>query len=246
MLSAIAAKAKQVFRTTPDVVWVLSALSVALGLIALGAGLWADTQGFWRLGPFATNVASSVTTGLFGLPVAVLLISALTDSSIRHRQRVNLQESIKGSAQRLAAAASYGVRYAPNRFETADSIGFLGLKWADWGRLERGKYWKLAMVGPDEMVQVLEIIRNEWANLKMNQRAILESGWAWVNSDIERDMDRVDTVHGRLSDVLQKGRNGTWESGGDLFETDDLAETVQHAALVLLQSEHVANTFAFD
>src|SRR5687768_17227769 len=49
----------------------------SLGVIFLAFGYIGDREGWWFNRPFATNVVSSATTALFGIPIALVFIQQL-------------------------------------------------------------------------------------------------------------------------------------------------------------------------
>jgi hypothetical protein len=65
-----------ILRTTAYVSW-------SLGIVALVLGWWGDLQGLWDDKPFATNVVSSVTTALFGIPIALIFLQYLAAHQAR-------------------------------------------------------------------------------------------------------------------------------------------------------------------
>jgi hypothetical protein len=65
------------WRETPDGLRVLWLALWSAGVVLLGLGWWGDQAGFWSSKPFITNVFSSLTAVLFGVPLALIVLQRL-------------------------------------------------------------------------------------------------------------------------------------------------------------------------
>ncbi|MGW3754606.1 hypothetical protein ACWD7C_38310 [Streptomyces sp. NPDC005134] len=72
-------------------------ICLPMGLLLLGAGIYGDGQGWWDDRGFLTNVVSSFTSLLFGVPLALLAIAHLSTAQAEAVER--------RAAQRRATAA---------------------------------------------------------------------------------------------------------------------------------------------
>jgi hypothetical protein len=64
---------------------------VMAGGLAAVAGVAADAAGFWSRFPFLTNLASSATAALFGIPIALLVLQRVSNLHEEARRRADLQ-----------------------------------------------------------------------------------------------------------------------------------------------------------
>jgi hypothetical protein len=86
---------RDVWRETPGGLRVLWLVLWGVGAVLLGSGWWADQTGFWSSKPFLTNVFSSLTAAMFGVPLALVVL-----------QRVGLAQAevVEARAARRLAA----------------------------------------------------------------------------------------------------------------------------------------------
>lgn len=87
--------------------WLVRAaiISVSTGTGLAGLGLYLDTRDWWSHHPYATNMYSTLSGALLGLPVSVIVVATILDSARDHRERVRALLAIDGALRRLLAAA---------------------------------------------------------------------------------------------------------------------------------------------
>src|SRR5438067_6629877 len=89
---------------SPPLRTLAQAMMMTGGLAAV-VGVAADAAGVWSRFPFLTNLASSATAALFGMPIALLVLQRVSKLQEEARERVDLQ----GQARRFAEKLSGGV-----------------------------------------------------------------------------------------------------------------------------------------
>ena len=72
--------AKQAWDSTDPSVRVLSAVMCLLGVGLVVLGWIGDSRGWWKDRPFLTNLVSSVTTALFGIPFALVILERIANA----------------------------------------------------------------------------------------------------------------------------------------------------------------------
>jgi hypothetical protein len=77
--------------------WVFAAL-------ACGYGLGADVEGTWARWPFATNVFTSFTAALAGVPIGVVFIRWITETQTSWRDPALIRKEVKVAQQRMELA----------------------------------------------------------------------------------------------------------------------------------------------
>lgn len=92
------------------VVVTLLAAGVALGVL----GAVGDAAGFWSRLPFLTNLASSLTAALFGLPVALVVVQRLL--------QVQAEANDRAAAWRLATRSAHHLRVAAGALPSLDRL----------------------------------------------------------------------------------------------------------------------------
>jgi hypothetical protein len=84
-LRELGAFLRRVTHRVSPAVWLPSILLWGSGSVLIWLGLVGDRRGWWTDRPFLTNLVSGLTGACFGIPVALLI---LTELSNRQRQRV--------------------------------------------------------------------------------------------------------------------------------------------------------------
>jgi hypothetical protein len=90
---------------------VVALLCAGVVLAVLGAA--GDAAGFWSRYPFLTNLASSLTAALFGLPVALVVVQRLL--------QVQTDANERAAAWRLAMRSAHGMRAAAGTLAGPDA-----------------------------------------------------------------------------------------------------------------------------
>lgn len=88
-------------------------LCVALwcaGAVAAAAGAWGDASGWWGDKSFLTNLASSATSALFGVPFALVVIQHITSRQADERERREVRQRAARLARELTGDARQLVR----------------------------------------------------------------------------------------------------------------------------------------
>ena len=73
--------------------WLLGA-SFSIGASIAGMGLYGDSNSWWNNEPFTTNILSSLSTALMGLPFAIILVSTITQERAAEIQAHRLREHL--------------------------------------------------------------------------------------------------------------------------------------------------------
>lgn len=235
----------EVLRTTPRVIWQLSAVLVAVGLCGLVVGSWVETQGFWTGRPFLTNVASSLATALFGIPFALVMISSLTDVSLRYRTRVTLQNDLRDTSQRMYDQMSRLAVDERDPFRATENIVTLSRRWSTTKERKPETLrwqWTVILRHPIELRAILQLVRDDWGFLRSQRNQTLSVGFAWLHKDREQVYDgNLD----RCIDLLGEIASG-WDDEWGWDKVDDAcAQALPMLAQLHGQAVHVRNTFLF-
>ena len=89
MASGWVGKVRLWWLDTPKPIRVVVYVCVPLGACGVAVGVYGDLHGWWEHRSFSTNLTSSLTSVLFGIPTAVLILSHLGNAqaeSLRRRQ----------------------------------------------------------------------------------------------------------------------------------------------------------------
>jgi hypothetical protein len=78
------------WRTAPPVLRRLTYWMWGLGLLAVALAITADMQDRWGGLQFVTNILAELTCGLFALPLALVIITRLTDYQVKELERSRL------------------------------------------------------------------------------------------------------------------------------------------------------------
>ena len=96
------------WRETPRGLRILWLALWGAGVLLLGLGQWGDQAGFWSSKPFVTNVFSSLTAALFGVPLALIVLQRLgvtqaeaVEARAARRLAATVVEDLASAAPRL-------------------------------------------------------------------------------------------------------------------------------------------------
>ena len=92
------------WRKTPYIIRALGTISFSLGLVLALLGLLGDLLNLWSRFPFLTNLASSVTGALFGIPLAVVFLQRLSALQSDSFERIAVREDGRRAARKLSKA----------------------------------------------------------------------------------------------------------------------------------------------
>lgn len=93
------------WRSTSTAVKILFFVLLALGSVMLVFGAKGDASGFWADRPFLTNVFSSLTAAMFGIPIALAVLHQIAAAQASHaaevRQRTAARNLLEGMTYRI-------------------------------------------------------------------------------------------------------------------------------------------------
>lgn len=92
------------WRKTPYIIRALGIISFSLGSILALLGLLGDLLNLWSKFPFLTNLASSVTGALFGIPLALVFLQRLSTLQSDSFERNAVREEGRRAARKLSKA----------------------------------------------------------------------------------------------------------------------------------------------
>jgi hypothetical protein len=165
-----------VWRETPGGSRVLWLLLWGMGTALLGAGSWGDQIGFWSSKPFVTNVFSSLTAAMFGVPLALIVL-----------QRVGLAQ-----AETVEARAAQEAIRRWDRSQDEDRLSALRALLDD-GTLDQAlEGFRSAITPGRRTVPVVAEISAHWSFLDTTVRSrLLESGRAWLAPSLAAQIDEM-------------------------------------------------------
>jgi hypothetical protein len=89
------------WKDTPDPVRWVAYICLPLGALTLGLGVYGDGHGWWDHRGFLTNLMSSFTSLLFGVPTALFVLGSLGDAQNQARARRRLRSAVKAEARQF-------------------------------------------------------------------------------------------------------------------------------------------------
>lgn len=206
--------------STPEIRVLCLALWSAGG-ITLIAGVWGDIHGWWDRYGFLSNVASSATSGLLGIPFALVVIQHITVRQGDNRERREVRRLASRLTSELAADARLLCRVSllsALRAAIRDARRTLtGGEEPDVGVL-RGAYqlWTEAISPPVNTQVVLGRMAVTWRLMVTDVRPRLtRAGEVWLDAQLVNLFEEV------LADVLSPESDlswmeGMWHGGNDL------------------------------
>lgn len=76
-------------------------------LLFLAAGLWVDSTGWWSSRPFLSNLASSLTGGLFGIPFALIVLQRISAREAARAEQISgMRVAVRATAHMTDATAA--------------------------------------------------------------------------------------------------------------------------------------------
>jgi hypothetical protein len=174
------------------------------GAVSLAAGAWGDTHGWWdRLG-FLSNVASSATSGLFGVPLALVVLQHITVQQADNRERrevrhlaARLAAELATDARRLSRVA--GMPALQAAFRDARMALTSGAQPPDADVLRRAyELWGEVVSPPVNSQVLLSRMAANWRSLRDEVRPrLVRVGGAWPDVELVNLLD--ETLSGSLS-----------------------------------------------
>lgn len=177
------------WRSTSTAVKIIFFALLALGSVMLVLGTQGDANGFWESRPFLTNVFSSLTAAMFGIPIALAVLHQVAAAQASHaaevRQRTAARNLLKGMTHQIEngfprlddvievisdlEALIRTRRTDENRSQfQSDVVKFLG-RWNGTFSQPRYKYSILALVRAGEQLSAIRSLA-------------LENGWEWADT----------------------------------------------------------------
>ncbi|MER5379993.1 hypothetical protein ABT040_06885 [Streptomyces sp. NPDC002688] len=169
-------KATEAWRDTPPITQRLSIWMPLLGLLILTLGLVGDMRGWWEGMSFLTNLLSSLTGLLFGVPFALLVLSRLTSAQADIAEQRGVRRLVERSLREFDAAV-HAV------FEGSDHCGYANLE-------EAVHAWRqTAQRAAERLMAAEELIR-----VKMSEQALDSTGDLPVDNELRAALDTADAA----------------------------------------------------
>jgi hypothetical protein len=209
-----------------------------LGVLALIAGVWGDTTGWWTDRNFLANLASSITGALFGIPFALVVIGYITARQGDERERREATRQASQLAHELANDARHLIR------DTPAGVGALGLAL----RQAREALERFAR-GQEAEAQTVRRAYTLWHEV-ISPRAATQLSfdrmlytWRALKDDARPRLARVDVawLDRELVDLLDHILASVPADGADLYWMDELTAGEEVTAQ-LLRSRRAAQT----
>ena len=212
-----------------------------LGVLALIVGVWGDTTGWWASFDFLANLMSSVTSALFGVPFALVVIGYITASQGHERERREVTRQAAGLANELASDARQLILGTPAQVgalavalrQAREALEALASGQEADGRTVGRAYalWHKVVSPRPTTQRSFDRILDTWRALKDDARPRLaQAGVAWL------DRELVDLLDQTLTSVLADGSTLYWMdelTPGDELEAQPPRS--RHAALAHLR-----------
>lgn len=102
----MANSSQALFRWVPRWLWVSGGLLVAAGVVLFVVGVITADNPWWAANPYLTNVASSLTSALIGIPLSVVVISVVLDRARDQRVRARVYSTMSQAASAILELAT--------------------------------------------------------------------------------------------------------------------------------------------
>jgi hypothetical protein len=199
---------RMAWRETSSTVRILCLAMWLLGIAATVAGAWGDATGWWDNKNFMSNLASSATGALFGLPLALVFVQHITNRQASERERREAWANAAQLARDVAADVRQLVRMdvdpqAPATLLAAlrearsalrapageVDLAVLGRAYSAWTRL---------VASHTATAQVLDRLSGNWRALTDDARPrLLQLGFPWLDRQLAGLLD--ETLAGVMS-----------------------------------------------
>jgi hypothetical protein len=196
------------WRETPAGLRVLWLVLWSAGAVLLGLGWWGDQAGFWSSKPFVTNVFSSLTAALFGVPLALIVLQRL---GVTQAEAVEARAARRLAAKvvRDLASAAPALHPGPPGDLRAAEAGLLKVERAAQEALRQGDGNLPALltdgtldealarfrsaIGPGrQIVPAVAEVSAQWSFLSTTVRSrLLETGGAWLAAPLAARIDGI-------------------------------------------------------
>src|SRR5690349_19203318 len=115
--STIPSLISSAWRTAPPVLRRFAYWMWGLGLLAVILAIIADMQDRWGGLQFVTNILAELTCGLFALPLALVIITRLTDYQVKELERTRLDARYDAALQQLTESVRITSEYVEELVE---------------------------------------------------------------------------------------------------------------------------------
>ncbi|MBB4764324.1 hypothetical protein ACFQFC_08885 [Amorphoplanes digitatis] len=200
---------RRFWRSTAPVVRHTFAPMWAMGLTLTAAGWTGDDHGFWADKPFMTNLVSSLTGAMFGIPVALVVIQRVASRQANHAESHALAAQVTKSAADLhaiAVAMALGsdnqdrlreiekkLRKASAGLLTAERYSRPPDEATRMAVLGLGNQCELFLPNPPEYGVLLRQAAREIARLNVLRTRALEIGAPWAEAEALENIRPPDT-----------------------------------------------------
>jgi hypothetical protein len=176
------------------------------------AGTWGDSQGWWAPHAFLSNVASSATSGLLGLPFALVVIQhiAARQADIRERREVQhlaarLAAELAADARRLSRPSGLSALQSAIR----DARTTLAAPEPNVEVIRRAyELWAEVVSPPVNSQVLLSRMAATWRSLQDDVRQrLVRAGGSWLDTGLVHLLDET------LSDALSPESVLSWMDG---------------------------------
>jgi hypothetical protein len=204
------------WRETPDGLRVLWLVLWGVGVVLLGVGIAGDEAGFWSSKPFVTNVFSSLTAALFGVPLALVVLQRLgvtqaeaVETRAAQRLATTVVEDLASAAPRLHPGPLRDLRNAEAELLTVEraaqeairqwdstqdqeSVRVLRALLTD-GTLDKALADFRSAIRPGrQAVPAVAEVSAHWSFLNTTVRSrLLETGGTWLAPPLAAQIDRM-------------------------------------------------------
>ncbi|NUW38406.1 hypothetical protein HTZ77_44480 [Nonomuraea sp. SMC257] len=179
------------WRSTAQVVRRAVVSMWAVGMLLATAGWFGDRHGYWSDKPFTTNLVSSLTGAMFGIPVALMVIQRISGRQATHAesrflagQAAAVAEALHGTAVAMAKGDERRSRELEEELRKASAA------LRDLARHRQGPGWtgmsglvnryELYLVDPDQYGVLLDRAARQVARLNVIRVRAQEIGAPWV------------------------------------------------------------------
>jgi hypothetical protein len=208
------------WRETPDGLRVLWLVLWSAGVVLLGLGWWGDEVGFWSSKPFITNVFSSLTAALFGVPIALVVVQRLgvtqaeaVEARAARRLAATVVEDLASAAPRLRPGPLSDLRDAEAELGKVERAAQEAIRQWDSTQDEESLRALRALVNDGTLDKALADFRSAIRPGRQAVPAVAEvsAHWSFLNT----------TVRSRL---LETG--GTWLAAPLAAQIDEMVKLV--------------------
>jgi hypothetical protein len=208
------------WRETPGGLRIVWLALWGVGVVLLAAGWWGDQAGFWSSKPFVTNVFSSLTAALFGVPLALVVLQRLgvaqaeaVEARATRRLATTVVEDLASAAPRLRPGPLSDLRAAEAELLAVERAAQEAIRQWDSTQDEESLRALRALMSDGTLDKALADFRSAVRPGRQAVPAVAEVGahWSFLST----------TVRSRL---LETG--GTWLAPPLAAQIDEMVKLV--------------------